>query len=109
MESNFTKYEQGWLSQLTLGSCRKKYLEVGVEQDNIFSYNFAAHIHTIGPDILRGDGQQKNVYVQNESLTLPAGVTDAGFYMTSINNIIIGNAAVGVSHVIPIYTQFFLT
>jgi G8 domain len=71
------------------------YLEDGVEQFNKIHFNLAAHIHMIGPSIPRGDAQQTEVYQQSESLTLPADVTAAGFYITNIRNEIIGNAASG--------------
>jgi len=71
------------------------YLEDGVETGNTFSYNLAAHIHMIGPDIPSGGGQQTNIYTQSPTLTLPADVTASGFYITNVNNNIIGNTASG--------------
>jgi G8 domain len=73
------------------------YLEDGVEERNTISYNLAAHIHTIGPEIVRGFGQKTSQYVEGPKLTLPADVTASGFYVTNVHNNIIGNAASGVS------------
>ena len=74
------------------------YLEVGVEEDNQFLFNLAAHIHALGPDPPNGGGgQTTDLYVQGPSLTLPADVTAAGFYITNVHNDLIGNAASGVS------------
>lgn len=77
------------------------YLEDGVEEDNTISFNLAAHIHTIGPDMPDGDSQGLDNYDQSavvgSELTLPADVTASGFYITNVHNNIIGNAASGVS------------
>jgi G8 domain len=72
------------------------YLEDGVEERNVLSYNLAAYIHTIGPDIPRGWGQTTDSYIEGPKLTLPADVTASGFYITNVFNDIIGNAASGV-------------
>jgi hypothetical protein len=72
------------------------YLEDGVERFNTLSYNLAAHIHTIGPDIATGSGHTTNLYDQSSSLLLPADVTASGFYITNVRNYIVGNAASGV-------------
>jgi G8 domain len=74
------------------------YLEDGIEQFNTISFNLAAHVHMIGPSIPWADGHRMPVYVQNENLTLPADVSASGFYITNVNNTIIGNAASGVSY-----------
>jgi G8 domain len=71
------------------------YLEDGVEQHNKLHFNLAAHIHMIGPSIPTGDGQQTQIYQQSATLTLPADVTAAGFYITNVRNELIGNAASG--------------
>lgn len=77
------------------------YLEDGVEHDNTISYNLAAHIHTLGPNIPSGWSQGLSDYdesaVAGQELTLPADVTASGFYITNVHNNIIGNAASGVS------------
>lgn len=71
------------------------YLEDGVEEMNTISYNLAAHIHTIGPDVGRGSGQSTDQYFEGPNLILPADVTASGFYITNVHNYIIGNAASG--------------
>ena len=73
------------------------YLEDGVEQDNTISYNLAAFIHSIGPDQPAGYGQNTDVYQESDRLALPADVTASGFYITNLQNNIIGNTASGVS------------
>jgi hypothetical protein len=73
------------------------YLEDGVEEQNTLSYNLAAHIHTLGPELPAATfGQNTNVYTESDTLTLPADVTASGFYITNVQNHIIGNAASGV-------------
>jgi G8 domain len=71
------------------------YLEDGVEHDNTISFNLAAHIHLLGPEAPWGDGQTTGLYQQSDILTLPADVTASGFYITNVQNNIIGNAASG--------------
>lgn len=71
------------------------YLEDGVEHHNTISFNLAAHIHLLGPEAPWGGGQTTELYTQSESLTLPADVTASGFYITNVQNNIIGNAASG--------------
>ena len=71
------------------------YLEDGVEEDNILSFNLAAHIHTVGETAISGGGQTIPLFYQSDSLTLPADVTASGFYITNMHNQIIGNAASG--------------
>ena len=51
------------------------YFEDGVETDNTMSFNLAAHIHMIGPEIPSGGGQTTPIYRQSNTLTLPADVT----------------------------------
>ena len=71
------------------------YLEDGVETNNLLGWNLAAHIHLIGPEPPTGAGQTTPYYTQSETLTLPADVTAAGFYITNIDNNVIGNSASG--------------
>ena len=71
------------------------YLEDGVEHHNTISFNLAAHIHLLGPEAPWGNGQTTQVYQQSDILTLPADVTASGFYITNVQNNIIGNAASG--------------
>ena len=73
------------------------YLEDGVEENNVISFNLAALIHAIGPEPPgEGGGQTLNLYDEGPTLTLPADVTASGFYITNVHNKIIGNAASGV-------------
>ena len=71
------------------------YLEDGVEHHNTISFNLAAHIHLLGPGPPWGWGQTTNLYQQSNILTLPADVTASGFYITNVQNNIIGNSASG--------------
>jgi len=71
------------------------YLEDGVEHHNTISFNLAAHIHLLGPEPPWGGGQTTKLYQQSDILTLPADVTASGFYITNVQNNIIGNAASG--------------
>jgi len=70
------------------------YLEDGVEENNTLSYNLAAHIHMIGTPAT-GSGQTVDLVYQSDSITLPADVTAAGYYITNLHNNLIGNAASG--------------
>jgi len=70
------------------------YMEDGVEVRNTISYNLAAHIHPIG-NIPKGYGQTLPFSVKSNDLILPADVTASGFYVTNIDNDIIGNTASG--------------
>jgi len=70
------------------------YLEDGVEQFNEISFNLAAHIHYLG-EAAWGNGQQTAINYESPDLALPADVTASGFYITNVNNYIIGNAASG--------------
>jgi len=71
------------------------YLEDGVEHHNQISFNLGAHIHLIGPEAPWGNGQTTEKYQQSDTLTLPADVSASAFYITNIQNYIIGNAASG--------------
>lgn len=73
------------------------YLEDGVEEENTFSFNLAAFIHSIGPEPPGGNGQTTDYYQESSVLTLPADVTASGFYITNVHNNLIGNSASGVS------------
>ena len=64
---------------------------------NTISYNLAAHIHMLGSVIPRSQNQRIPFYTENVNLTLPADVSASGFYITNVNNTIVGNAASGVS------------
>jgi hypothetical protein len=71
------------------------YLEDGVEHHNRIEFNLGAHIHTIGPEPPRGAGQRLSVQKQNSNLTLPADISASAFYITNVQNYLIGNAASG--------------
>jgi hypothetical protein len=71
------------------------YFEDGVEHHNRLELNLGAHIHMIGPEPPWGVGQTTQTYQQTSTLTLPADVTASAFYITNIQNYIIGNAASG--------------
>jgi G8 domain len=71
------------------------YLEDGIETRNTISFNLAAFIHMIGPEPPTGFGQTTKIYKQSSTLTLPADVTASGFYITNVDNNIIGNTASG--------------
>ena len=71
------------------------YLEDGVETKNLIGWNLAAHIHMIGPEPPHAEGKITKLFIQSDILTLPADVTSSGFYITNIDNDVIGNAASG--------------
>ncbi|ORY37007.1 hypothetical protein BCR33DRAFT_721660 [Rhizoclosmatium globosum] len=58
------------------------YIEDGIEEDNVFAFNLASHIHFLG------DQDPVN-------LIAPTDITAAGFYITNPHNSFIGNAASG--------------
>jgi hypothetical protein len=72
------------------------YLEDGVEHHNRIAFNLGAHIHMIGPEPPWGSSLiVHDLYQQDDTLTLPADVTASAFYITNIQNFVIGNAASG--------------
>ena len=71
------------------------YLEDGIEHDNRIEYNLGAHIHIIGPEPARGTNQSTPLYRQSSTLNLPADVAASAFYITNVNNFLVGNAASG--------------
>ncbi|KAJ3232656.1 Fibrocystin-L [Chytriomyces hyalinus] len=73
------------------------YLEDGIEEDNLFEYNLAAHIHFFGPPVAPNDfwGQQLPTVMESSDLILPSDITAAGFYISNPRNSFIGNAASG--------------
>ncbi len=77
------------------------YLEDGVEENNTISFNLAAFIHIFNTDQPFGLGNANQVYQQSNALTNPADVVASGFYITNLNNYIVGNAASGVSGTRP--------
>jgi hypothetical protein len=75
-----------------LGYCY--YLEDGVEEENTLSFNLVAFVHFLG-EAPWGVGQTTQIIKQTPSLTNPADVAAAGFYISNIRNNLIGNAASG--------------
>ena len=71
------------------------YLEDGVEENNNFEHNLAAHIHIIGYPNSRGSGQFLQDVEQRPELVLPADTTASPFYITNSYNTFIGNVAAG--------------
>ena len=73
------------------------YLEDGVETKNTISFNLAAHIHMLFPDMPPTAQSQfiEPIYSHSENLTLPADVTASGYYITNLDNYIAGNTASG--------------
>jgi len=70
------------------------YLEDGIEEQNTISYNLAAHIHVLSYPAI-GDAQRINLVRESPDLLLPADITASGFYITNLQNRVIGNVAVG--------------
>ncbi|KAJ3285678.1 Fibrocystin-L [Rhizoclosmatium sp. JEL0117] len=74
------------------------YIEDGIEEDNTFSFNLAAHIHFLGaPTKSTNFGTQILDTVLQDPLDLivPTDVSAACFYITNPKNSFIGNAASG--------------
>ncbi|KAI9334736.1 G8 domain-containing protein [Obelidium mucronatum] len=74
------------------------YIEDGVEEDNLFQFNLAAHIHFLGsptnPKTFYTQGLDL-VWEDPVNLIVPTDVTAAPFYITNPYNSFIGNAASG--------------
>lgn len=70
------------------------YLESGNEEDNTIEGNLAAHVHPIGRIATQGGQEQENVR-ESANLTVPADTTASPYYITNLNNTVVGNAAVG--------------
>lgn len=79
------------------------YLEDGVEEDNLISYNLIAHVHVIKPhanpwiDYDPPGGTFDNIpwIVPEPDRVVPSDLTPAAFYCTNPRNIWIGNVASG--------------
>lgn len=72
------------------------YLEDGVEEDNRFEFNLAAHIHLISPLTDYGAAQASvQILTTIPERIVPTDATAAGFYCTNANNRWIGNVASG--------------
>jgi hypothetical protein len=70
------------------------YLEDGVEERNVLSFNLASHIISIGTPAA-GAGQIGTFLRETDELRNPADGAAAGFYITNARNWIYGNAASG--------------
>lgn len=96
-------YTLFWLTSIYSLILSSYFLEDGVEEDNIISYNQAAHIHPLGPfqnPSINGGGddfygQYLSWYPENKDLILPSDMSASGFYITNTYNDFIGNAASG--------------
>ncbi|KAJ3062710.1 Fibrocystin-L, partial [Rhizoclosmatium hyalinum] len=74
------------------------YIEDGIEEDNTFSYNLAAHIHFLGAPTKPTNfwTQGLDTVLQDPiNLIVPTDVSAACFYITNPKNSFIGNAASG--------------
>jgi len=84
-----------------IGHCY--FLEDGVEENNIFEYNQAAHVHALGPYVNPSidknndnwGGQQLSWYSDGPNLLLPSDMAAGCFYVTNTYNDFVGNAASG--------------
>ncbi len=100
VNSNFRCYTVHGTSQALIarnvaynayGNCF--FLEDGVEEDNRFLYNLAAHVHPIREPVRGGfHGERK---VPGPELLIPTDTAASGFYITNAKNVFIGNAASG--------------
>ena len=78
-----------------MGHCY--YLEDGVEEKNVFEYNFAAYpkpIKTFNFDATGGSQSGITIY-QSADLLIPADAAPGGFYISNANNDFIGNIGSG--------------
>ncbi len=71
------------------------YLESGTEENNVFSYNFAAQVTPIGNPAQGGWCGCAYSYVANATFLNPSDVSASGFYILNAYNTFIGNVAVG--------------
>ena len=69
------------------------YLESGVEENNVISYNLAAHVHCIdGCAIMK---ESSGEIFANKDRIVPADATASGFYVSNAANTLVANAASG--------------
>eukprot|EP00931_Biecheleriopsis_adriatica_P054363 TRINITY_DN3197_c0_g2_i2.p1 TRINITY_DN3197_c0_g2~~TRINITY_DN3197_c0_g2_i2.p1 ORF type:complete len:1226 (+),score=169.70 TRINITY_DN3197_c0_g2_i2:86-3679(+) len=73
------------------------YLEDGVEENNLFEFNLAAHVHIIKKlsDYENGGGQTGVELHTETARIMPTDATAAGFYCTNAKNRWVGNSASG--------------
>lgn len=74
------------------GSCY--YIESGAEENNIFMYNLAMHVHPLGKPAAGGN-QEGQKFTGDASAVVASDHAASGFYITNSYNIFIGNAASG--------------
>jgi len=78
----------------SVGMCY--YIEDGVEENNLFEYNLAAHVTPIYQPANGGWGQGGETFSAiPDQLLIPADTSAAGFYISNAMNSFIGNAASG--------------
>jgi hypothetical protein len=65
------------------------YLEDGVEENNVFTSNLAAHVHPIKQPAL-GSSQSGTVVREAPDLIVPADISASGFYVSNAFNTFIG-------------------
>lgn len=71
------------------------YLEDGVEENNLFEFNLAAHTHPIFRPADGDWGQQGETFTASLDLIIPADTSASGFYISNSMNTFIGNAVSG--------------
>ena len=78
-----------------LGHCY--YIEDGVEENNLYEFNFAGYIKPLVEIdfYANGYGQDGVTIYQSDNLAIPADGAVAGFYISNANNNFTGNAASG--------------
>ena len=70
------------------------YNEDGVEENLVYKYNLAAHVHPIY-QAAAGNGQPGETFYTNANLMLPFDTAAAGYYIPNAWNTYIGNTASG--------------
>jgi hypothetical protein len=91
--TNFTRVSRNVAFNAT-GMCY--YIEDGVEENNLFEYNLAAHVTPIYQPANGDWGQGGQTFSAIPGkLLIPADTSAAGFYISNAMNTFIGNAASG--------------
>ena len=70
------------------------YLEDGIEENNRFNFNLAAHVHPI-KRAATGSSQSGTVIQEASDLIVPADISASGFYCSNAFNEWVGNVASG--------------
>eukprot|EP01038_Epipyxis_sp_PR26KG_P008105 gene8105-10977_t len=71
------------------------YLEDGVEENNDFYFNLAAHISPINDAADGGWGQGGARFTASSDLLIPADTSASGYYISNAMNTFVGNVASG--------------